>query len=217
MDDSEQVLAKREFQSIGVCLNLKNNVYNYNVEKLTEQEKIHQSNKPIEKNTDGNLSGALQRSPFGPPSKLNIINVGRRNLFIESGFFQYEEEANEEDCIQKKRNISQREANISKNIEFINDENITSGKGTNPTSTGGVSFSHKAFNKERGPTSSQRLSLKDRSYFKVSDNWLDEMVEDTDKANTVAKFEKTESLKSCLLYTSPSPRDGLLSRMPSSA
>ena len=26
-----------------------------------------------------------------------------------------------------------------------------------------------------------------------------------------------ELLKSCLLYTSPSPRDGLLSRMPSSA
>ena len=27
----------------------------------------------------------------------------------------------------------------------------------------------------------------------------------------------TEQLKTCLLYTSPSPRDGLLSRMPSSA
>ena len=27
----------------------------------------------------------------------------------------------------------------------------------------------------------------------------------------------TEQAKSCLLYTSPSPRDGLLSRMPSSA
>ena len=31
----------------------------------------------------------------------------------------------------------------------------------------------------------------------------------------VAKFD--EQLKTCLLYTSPSPRDGLLSRMPSSA
>ena len=28
---------------------------------------------------------------------------------------------------------------------------------------------------------------------------------------------KTQLLMSCLLYTSPSPRDGLLSRMPSSA
>ena len=29
--------------------------------------------------------------------------------------------------------------------------------------------------------------------------------------------ELEEKLKACLLYTSPSPRDGLLSRMPSSA
>ena len=29
--------------------------------------------------------------------------------------------------------------------------------------------------------------------------------------------EKTEDKYDCLLYTSPSPRDGLLSRMPSSA
>src|SRR5680860_1799592 len=33
-----------------------------------------------------------------------------------------------------------------------------------------------------------------------------------------SKFlSKSESHKGCLLYTSPSPRDGLLSRMPSSA
>ena len=30
-------------------------------------------------------------------------------------------------------------------------------------------------------------------------------------------FNKTNASPSCLLYTSPSPRDGLLSRMPSSA
>ena len=30
-------------------------------------------------------------------------------------------------------------------------------------------------------------------------------------------FSPSQKLKSCLLYTSPSPRDGLLSRMPSSA
>ena len=30
-------------------------------------------------------------------------------------------------------------------------------------------------------------------------------------------FEEIAYLESCLLYTSPSPRDGLLSRMPSSA
>ena len=35
---------------------------------------------------------------------------------------------------------------------------------------------------------------------------------------TVSKDEaKTQECKTCLLYTSPSPRDGLLSRMPSSA
>ena len=31
------------------------------------------------------------------------------------------------------------------------------------------------------------------------------------------KYEDTPAHKACLLYTSPSPRDGLLSRMPSSA
>ena len=31
------------------------------------------------------------------------------------------------------------------------------------------------------------------------------------------EFSLTKFVKSCLLYTSPSPRDGLLSRMPSSA
>ena len=33
----------------------------------------------------------------------------------------------------------------------------------------------------------------------------------------VDQLEKQEQVKFCLLYTSPSPRDGLLSRMPSSA
>ena len=32
-----------------------------------------------------------------------------------------------------------------------------------------------------------------------------------------AEFDVTLSINYCLLYTSPSPRDGLLSRMPSSA
>ena len=33
----------------------------------------------------------------------------------------------------------------------------------------------------------------------------------------IPAFEKASGHKVCLLYTSPSPRDGLLSRMPSSA
>ena len=35
--------------------------------------------------------------------------------------------------------------------------------------------------------------------------------------NNLPTREKPTDLKGCLLYTSPSPRDGLLSRMPSSA
>ena len=42
------------------------------------------------------------------------------------------------------------------------------------------------------------------------------VVKDSDKINTLKSVFKNSS-KSCLLYTSPSPRDGLLSRMPSSA
>ena len=39
----------------------------------------------------------------------------------------------------------------------------------------------------------------------------------TDKAKLSMKNLSDDELKNCLLYTSPSPRDGLLSRMPSSA
>ena len=47
-------------------------------------------------------------------------------------------------------------------------------------------------------------------------------IEITIKSNRVRSFEELKSIiendiKTCLLYTSPSPRDGLLSRMPSSA
>ena len=35
--------------------------------------------------------------------------------------------------------------------------------------------------------------------------------------STVVEGFKRERVRTCLLYTSPSPRDGLLSRMPSSA
>ena len=37
------------------------------------------------------------------------------------------------------------------------------------------------------------------------------------KSGQPAKSKKHSDLYTCLLYTSPSPRDGLLSRMPSSA
>ena len=35
--------------------------------------------------------------------------------------------------------------------------------------------------------------------------------------NLINVFGEWDNYKACLLYTSPSPRDGLLSRMPSSA
>ena len=47
-------------------------------------------------------------------------------------------------------------------------------------------------------------------------------IEAEEKANSARYVEKAQGIKkvdviTCLLYTSPSPRDGLLSRMPSSA
>ena len=38
-----------------------------------------------------------------------------------------------------------------------------------------------------------------------------------DPANAKEMLQRTNGVRTCLLYTSPSPRDGLLSRMPSSA
>ena len=44
-----------------------------------------------------------------------------------------------------------------------------------------------------------------------------EITELADSNEGEARSEVEDFLKNCLLYTSPSPRDGLLSRMPSSA
>ena len=58
--------------------------------------------------------------------------------------------------------------------------------------------------------------------FRKRDDWLKTIVTGDEKlclyANIARKRWWVQSnSKSCLLYTSPSPRDGLLSRMPSSA
>ena len=56
----------------------------------------------------------------------------------------------------------------------------------------------------------QNIRIKLRAYDnKILDASTEEIV------NTVKRTGAT--IKGCLLYTSPSPRDGLLSRMPSSA
>ena len=53
----------------------------------------------------------------------------------------------------------------------------------------------------------------------MSDEIKDKFFEDTKNLTDKELFDgmKTEKAELCLLYTSPSPRDGLLSRMPSSA
>ena len=55
-------------------------------------------------------------------------------------------------------------------------------------------------------TSDMVSLMKDRYSANPTRETVEELAEELDK-----------SIKSCLLYTSPSPRDGLLSRMPSSA
>ena len=55
-------------------------------------------------------------------------------------------------------------------------------------------------------------------YKKHSDNsveWID--VTNNEEAQKVTSKSYKELLRSCLLYTSPSPRDTMSSRMPSSA
>ena len=57
------------------------------------------------------------------------------------------------------------------------------------------------------------------SYNPPSGNSRDNCVAKSDSANWIDDFNTTEldETKCCLLYTSPSPRDATLSRMPSSA
>ena len=62
-----------------------------------------------------------------------------------------------------------------------------------------------------------------RVYAENAREWVQQMRRDDAEAigrkfnKATEKEKQTTSQKSCLLYTSPSPRDGLLSRMPSSA
>ena len=51
----------------------------------------------------------------------------------------------------------------------------------------------------------------------TTDEWKKENLEIIQKRLTGWQLESFKESYTCLLYTSPSPRDGLLSRMPSSA
>ena len=66
-----------------------------------------------------------------------------------------------------------------------------------------------------GPGGAQKVALLAASFFGAK-GWrvrLVTMLPGPDQAHTIPEG----LLVTCLLYTSPSPRDGLLSRMPSSA
>ena len=60
------------------------------------------------------------------------------------------------------------------------------------------------------------LSFKD---YQSLESQLESRIQKADELRSEVNFiqEKIEDLEDCLLYTSPSPRDTLLSRMPSSA
>ena len=51
----------------------------------------------------------------------------------------------------------------------------------------------------------------------VTEDELDNLLTNKETPRAYVGFEPSGLLHACLLYTSPSPRDGLLSRMPSSA
>ena len=56
-----------------------------------------------------------------------------------------------------------------------------------------------------------------KHFYGNSINWQSDTSLDSTVYRGIIEYEPTELIITCLLYTSPSPRDGLLSRMPSSA
>ena len=75
-----------------------------------------------------------------------------------------------------------------------------------------------------GVTVAKEIELEDkyenmgaRMVREVASKTSDVAGDGTTTATVMAEAIFNEGLKACLLYTSPSPRDGLLSRMPSSA
>ena len=58
---------------------------------------------------------------------------------------------------------------------------------------------------------------RDRKNNPVEDSYTNKLLNDKSLSKEKVLEEVNELVKACLLYTSPSPRDGLLSRMPSSA
>ena len=69
----------------------------------------------------------------------------------------------------------------------------------------------------RGETFSEYLGFAEGGDVAVPQEDMDQFVEFIQRNRPSYKEGETTAYKDCLLYTSPSPRDGLLSRMPSSA
>ena len=66
----------------------------------------------------------------------------------------------------------------------------------------------------------QELADKEKSELAVIEEFLPKQMSEEETRAAIAEIKtdlSAEGMKDCLLYTSPSPRDGLLSRMPSSA
>ena len=57
------------------------------------------------------------------------------------------------------------------------------------------------------------------AYLNELDRFIEDEIKPLENENDNIRFfdHRREDARTCLLYTSPSPRDGLLSRMPSSA
>ena len=69
-----------------------------------------------------------------------------------------------------------------------------------------------------GFSAAHQLRLYDGKYENLhGHNWTAQVTVEADELNPIGVGIDFVELKDCLLYTSPSPRDGLLSRMPSSA
>ena len=69
---------------------------------------------------------------------------------------------------------------------------------------------------EHKDTCMQAVGFIDKQILPLEDSWYVEYLYDW-RQETHDRYRLRNKLKGCLLYTSPSPRDGLLSRMPSSA
>ena len=102
------------------------------------------------------------------------------------------------------------QSNTSQALELTTEELINAAINNNE----GIMASNGAFS----ATTGKRTGRSPNDRFIVKESSTDQLI-DWGAVNKPFEEDKFDNLwnKICLLYTSPSPRDGLLSRMPSSA